>query len=454
MPVQSRFEIENEDNGENSSLPSLTKYSRSNILNFRKLLLIMFAAAIFLAEKSVSIRRKADTNNFFKEVFPETDKDDETKISKLTASEANTNKKEMLEGAKGNGINRYGVTASKAKSLYHVEEETSEAGKEEKTDISGSKLTTPSKANINNKDKSEAGEGNEVDVATVALSRTNSLDHVTEKITEASEKDKANISAVEWIPSPVIYGLVHMAKTGGTTINGLMAMKYERVCGNKGYSYDAYQANERFKKSPAESSRYNANDLISKVGHDHMHNRGQIPPPIVSMVGFEDCDYIAQEIWASGWQKHLKHLNRPIELHVPCRDPIDHIMSMCNYWHKKIDCSVSNEELRVQVDRCLAFVNRFSPDMASSRNFSMKCFSSPSKIDDYIKYMDKRLQMKEVQTEYAARATNVQRDKKKECIWGEDDVRNRIEEILMNHPGGYFKFCKSCIGSRNDLFFN
>ncbi len=30
-----------------------------------------------------------------------------------------------------------------------------------------------------------------------------------------------------------IYGHVHMAKTGGTELNGLLAMGYERVCGHK-----------------------------------------------------------------------------------------------------------------------------------------------------------------------------------------------------------------------------
>mmetsp|Transcript_23061 Transcript_23061/g.46047 ORF Transcript_23061/g.46047 Transcript_23061/m.46047 type:complete len:89 (+) Transcript_23061:2-268(+) len=83
----------------------------------------------------------------------------------------------------------------------------------------------------------------------------------------------------------------------------------------------------------------------------------------------------------------------------------------------------------------------------------MKCFSSPSKIDDYIKYMDKRLQMKEVPTEYVARDTNKPRNVETECVWKEDKARNQIEKFLMNHPSGYFKFCKSCIGSRNDLLF-
>ena len=32
----------------------------------------------------------------------------------------------------------------------------------------------------------------------------------------------------------IIYGHVHVAKTGGTSLNGMLANKFERVCGNKG----------------------------------------------------------------------------------------------------------------------------------------------------------------------------------------------------------------------------
>jgi hypothetical protein len=54
--------------------------------------------------------------------------------------------------------------------------------------------------------------------------------------------------AVGWVRPEVVYGMVHMAKTSGTEINGELAMRFERVCGNKGYSYDFYSLNERLKK--------------------------------------------------------------------------------------------------------------------------------------------------------------------------------------------------------------
>ena len=76
----------------------------------------------------------------------------------------------------------------------------------------------------------------------------------------------------------IIYGHLHIPKTGGTTLNGLMAAKYERVCGNKGYSHDAYQANIRAfeegkERSTGKGSSGNAWNYNSKN------------------LGFEDCDY-------------------------------------------------------------------------------------------------------------------------------------------------------------------
>lgn len=53
--------------------------------------------------------------------------------------------------------------------------------------------------------------------------------------------------------SNVLYGHVHIAKTAGTTLNGELAMHFERVCGQKGYSFDAISTNERAKKAQPHS---------------------------------------------------------------------------------------------------------------------------------------------------------------------------------------------------------
>jgi hypothetical protein len=85
----------------------------------------------------------------------------------------------------------------------------------------------------------------------------------------------------------VVYGHVHMAKTAGTTINGELALHFERVCGNKGWSYDAYQFNERVNASGS-SSVHAPKDMISQQYKGY--NRGKVPGKVMNEIGFEDCD--------------------------------------------------------------------------------------------------------------------------------------------------------------------
>lgn len=127
----------------------------------------------------------------------------------------------------------------------------------------------------------------------------------------------------------VIYGHVHMAKTGGSSINGMLALQYERVCGNKGYSFNAYQANNK-------------------------NTRGETNQKYMVDWGFEDCDYISVETgysvwrnWGSFWipmTEYFHSLNMTMELHVPCRDPLEHLMSMCNMKRRSFDCETSDLE--------------------------------------------------------------------------------------------------------------
>ena len=159
-----------------------------------------------------------------------------------------------------------------------------------------------------------------------------------------------------WVRPPIIYGLAHIAKTGGTTINGELANHFERVCGNKGYSYDAYMTNERFQQTVEKR----ANDDSKKKNHLVMRadqgdsltklwpsfNRGNTPRKWMDEVGYDDCDYVAIETkFIEQWQGVIDQAQTRMEMHVPCRDSLDHLMSQCNHFRNPFSCAEDDATL-------------------------------------------------------------------------------------------------------------
>jgi len=68
----------------------------------------------------------------------------------------------------------------------------------------------------------------------------------------------------------------------GATI-GIMANKFERVCGHKGYSYDAIQDNEEAKL------------IVASGGTPEPVGRSRVFDPTMNAIGFDDCDYVSHE---------------------------------------------------------------------------------------------------------------------------------------------------------------
>jgi hypothetical protein len=89
----------------------------------------------------------------------------------------------------------------------------------------------------------------------------------------------------------VVFGHMHVPKTGGTTLNGNLSVLYERVCGTRGNSYDALQVNERFRHRSGEVNLH-LNDTISRLFPNF--NRVRVPLKVREEIGFEDCDWISQ----------------------------------------------------------------------------------------------------------------------------------------------------------------
>jgi hypothetical protein len=186
-------------------------------------------------------------------------------------------------------------------------------------------------------------------------------------------------------------------------------------------------------------------DLISK--HYGTYNRGRVPPSIMREIGFEDCDYISLE---ENWPRWKEFKEFPsLQLHVPCRDPLVHLMSQCNYKNKIFNCSA--DDLHAEINKCLIYQQRFSRELETLNNANIKCFN-PIPIEPYLEYMSERLQRKRIESTYVHRSTNKQRNKDGECIWNEAqaNVSQKVRNIMVKENDLY-GWCEKCMGSKDDL---
>lgn len=243
----------------------------------------------------------------------------------------------------------------------------------------------------------------------------------------------------------VIYGHLHMVKTAGTTLNGEMAARFERVCGHKGYSYDSWQFNERVKRN-GEREWSQIPDSIAKAAP--RFGRGMVPGWIMDEIGYEDCDYVSQEDSWRFWTT-FQSWRIPLELHIPCREPVSHLMSQCNYLRRKFNCA---NDLENEIRGCLFEMDRFHPNLTTQySNIQSKCFQA-ERIQDYIEYMGHKLQEKRFPAEYVFRPTNRPRSKDNECIWSNETALSFTQTYLGRID--YHRYCASCLGTADDLLDN
>ncbi len=106
------------------------------------------------------------------------------------------------------------------------------------------------------------------------------------------------------------------------------------------------------------------------------YNRDRVDYGVMEEIGYENCDYVSHEIdwnfWVDNFGNGRFH-GIPMELHVPCRDRIDHLMSQCNYLERQLKCDESEENFIKSVDKCFVFLeSRFNHELA--KHFQLKCF--------------------------------------------------------------------------------
>ena len=220
-------------------------------------------------------------------------------------------------------------------------------------------------------------------------------------------------------------------------------------------------------------------------------HRGRVPPEIMDEIGYENCDYISHERHFNVWKQHVTtgdsnprykggyaRANNigPLELHVPCRDPIDHILSQCNHRGRKFNCTSVSSAVKRQnnatgggggdavvgaiqreVLKCLVDFARFSPKLLRLPNTTVKCFD-PIPADRYVDYMSSRLQRKRVENDYIQRDSNRSRNKTRECLHPtspqyDASITDLVRRTVIQH-NSYYGFCDQCKGTKNDLYYD
>ena len=77
-----------------------------------------------------------------------------------------------------------------------------------------------------------------------------------------------------------------------------------------------------------------------------------------------------------GFWKTFKDLPHPLEINLPCRDPIDHLLFMFNQISREFRCDIDSQP---QVKACLddGFeMKQFSKQLDSIENIQLKCFNN------------------------------------------------------------------------------
>jgi len=247
-----------------------------------------------------------------------------------------------------------------------------------------------------------------------------------------------------FVHANITYGHIHMAKTGGTTVNLMLASRYERVCGHKGYSYDRYQSN-------AQAARQHVNQVgaLKSIGFPNKFSRARVPPAMMDEIGWEDCDYISHEVQAGWWIKTFAKWGTPVELHLPCRDPIDHLLSMANHNSRSFNCTAKS--LWDEISRILILLDRWDNKLLKVPNFHVKCVKFESQFTDYMERMSTVLQTRFMVVEQVHQlATNKPRNTKKECLLTDFRVQQVVRTLMVERLP-YYQFCNKCLNSSDNV---
>jgi hypothetical protein len=179
---------------------------------------------------------------------------------------------------------------------------------------------------------------------------------------------------------------VHIAKTAGSTFSNKLSRRYYGVCGNKDFS-----CIEPFEDDPGNAPPFGqsvgAGRYFDDMNYDNMTKRG-----------WHNCDIVSEERTWSQWplvilpSNNNFHENATKVMLLPCREPVEHYFSLCNFDKKNLTQKFADgkscEEV-VNTNLCLYHHDRF--DMKMLQHWDKVVLFKHSAFDSVFRLLDNHL---------------------------------------------------------------
>jgi len=180
----------------------------------------------------------------------------------------------------------------------------------------------------------------------------------------------------------------HLAKTAGSTFNRIVARRYYGVCGHKGYTFAQKYKDEIRARTDSAHPGY---------GLDRVH-----PARMVEW-GWHNCALISHEaswkylgniandtVWYMDGPNMSSARIPQTKLLVPCRDPVDHLLSQCNYRRLNFtSLTITLGNCSSVIDRCKVAWNRYDHRIVSY--FDKVVLFKHNDFDSVIQHLDESL---------------------------------------------------------------
>ncbi len=259
-----------------------------------------------------------------------------------------------------------------------------------------------------------------------------------------AEKLKAALGTLDEVPAviedeiPAVIFHAHIAKTAGSTLNRFAARRYHATCGRKGMSFEQPFEYD-FSQNGVFQEIHGTSDGIRLMQEWGLHNCG--------LISIEQPHFSWAEITNSEAFEAQK-----TAVMIPCRDPIDHILSQCNFRNLSFTSIIEGkggaEACANAMPQCQVAWVRYDHSMLATFD-KVVLF----KYDDFPgveRYLDdalpkRRLPLREGEHgEFGFIRTNRERDPEHERFT-ESCTEDMLRNALLKH-WSYYRLCDTFLG--------